>query len=63
MNGASNLQLTLILAAVSVVGIVGMLLFDGVADLIALVLAAVPLIFGGTRFWQRRSRGTRYNAR
>jgi hypothetical protein len=51
----NNLQLTLVLAVVSVVGIIGMLLFDGVPDLFAFLLAATPLYFGGLRFWKNRS--------
>jgi hypothetical protein len=57
VSGASNLRLTLILAVVSVAGIIGMLLFDGIADSFALLLAATPLLFAALRLWQHRSGG------
>jgi len=41
-----SLRLPLALAAISVLGIVGMLVFDGLGDVVAFVLAAAPLIVG-----------------
>jgi xanthosine utilization system XapX-like protein len=54
LNAASNLRLTLLFAATSIVGIIGMLLYEGVVDFIALLLAALPVVFGGIRWWQHR---------
>lgn len=59
VNGFSNLQLTLILAVISVLGIIGMLLFDGAADVIALLLAVAPLVFAIHQLWKHRSHTTR----
>lgn len=54
MNAANNLRLTLIFAVTSIVGIIGMLLYEGVVDFIALLLASLPVAFGGIRWWQHR---------
>lgn len=54
MNAALNLRLTLALAAVSIVGIIGMLLLDGIGDAICLVLAAAPLGVGIFMNWRHR---------
>lgn len=49
MNGQRNLRLTLALAVASASGIIGMLLLEGAADLLALMLAALPLVIGAVR--------------
>ena len=41
-----TLRLPLILAAIAMLGIVGMLLFEGLRNAASFVLAALPLAFG-----------------
>jgi xanthosine utilization system XapX-like protein len=54
MNPLHSLRLPLILAVIAMVGIVGMLLFDGVGNAASLVLAAVPLFVGWWAWWSQR---------
>jgi hypothetical protein len=46
MNAWLALGAPLLLSAASITGIVSLLLFDGAADIAALVLTALPLIVG-----------------
>jgi hypothetical protein len=46
MNVWRALALPLLLCAASVAGITAMLVFDGVADIVAFALSALPLIVG-----------------
>lgn len=52
VNAARNLRTTLVLACVSVAGIIGMLLLDGLGDAVSLLLAVAPLAFGSVALWR-----------
>jgi hypothetical protein len=51
-----TLRLPIALAVISAAGIVGMLVFDGIGDVAAFVLVALPLIVGAEA-WRRGWRG------
>ena len=59
MNAARNLRTTLVLACVSVAGIIGMLLLDGLGDTVSLMLALAPLAVAGVALWRGRHRSVR----
>lgn len=57
MNRLDAIPRTLLMALVCAMGIVGMLLFDGVGDVACFLLTASPLLIGGWYAWRLRASG------
>ena len=55
MSAFRTLRLPIALAVVATTGMVGMLVFDGLGDVVAFFLAALPLIVGAEA-WRRGRR-------
>jgi hypothetical protein len=57
VNIVRTLRLPLALAVLAIAGIIGMLMFDGMGDVAAFVLASTPLITGvGALVWRYLNR-------
>lgn len=54
MNPGKRLQALMLMALVVIAGLIGMLLAEGPLDQLFLLLASLPLILGGWRWWRSR---------
>jgi len=54
VTGRRTITAVIVLAVLSVVGLVAMLLVDGAADGVAFVVAALPLAAGAVAWWSQR---------